>query len=140
MLAISLFLIISAFSIVAFLSLHNREILQKDVLLVVSVIDEARSNTLASVEATTYGVYFDTDSVISFKGATYVGEEDSNEIYELHSKVEISDVALAGGGNEIVFERLTGQVSEVGTVTLSLKDAFDSTLLTISGTGTVASE
>jgi len=108
--------------------------------IVVSVIDEARSNTLASVEATTYGVYFDTDSVISFKGATYVGEEDSNEIYELHSKVEISDVALAGGGNEIVFERLTGQVSEVGTVTLSLKDAFDSTLLTISGTGTVASE
>lgn len=103
----------------------------------------ARERTLASEEASSYGVYFDTGAlphaVVLFRGASY-GERDeaADERRALPDSVEIYDIALVPEGSETTFQRLTGKTSSSGAVSLRLISSPDRTVvLRISSDGNV---
>ena len=88
---------------------------------VVAALRLAKSRTLASEEALQYGVYFDAISIpsqyILFQGSSYVARDTvKDEIAVLQKTIEISAIFL-DGGNEVVFERITGSPSATGTIT-----------------------
>ena len=78
----------------------------------------ARNNTLASKDASQYGVYLDADEATYFKGNDYASSIETRT-YNVPNGVSISGISLEGGGNEIVFERLTGETDEFGSITIS---------------------
>ncbi|TAL49355.1 hypothetical protein EPN83_01235 [Patescibacteria group bacterium] len=120
----------------SFANLGKREVLDKEALQVVSILNEARSLTLASEGASQYGVHFETAQVVLFRGFSYSSTDPQNKTVPLHDRVVISAINLTGGGSEVVFERLTGTTGESGTTTLSLKsDAGQTKSVVIFATG-----
>jgi Tfp pilus assembly protein FimT len=105
---------------------------------VASVLDEARSLTLASKGNTAYGVHFESSQVVLFKGTVYSTSDPNNSVHTLSSLVTISDITLSGGGSDAVFERLTGKLNKSGTVTISLaSDPSMTRTITLQATGII---
>lgn len=99
-------------------------------------LDDARNRTIGSRGDSRYGVHFGATDYAIFQGSTYSAADPNNEVRSLPDGLEFGDVSLAGGGSEVVFDRLTGATSHTGTVTLRLAENPASTQsLTITGQG-----
>ena len=97
---------------------------------------EARARTLSSENATQYGIHFESSRIVLFTGSTYISSDPLNEETLLPSTVTVSGISLAGGGDDIVFSRLTGEITAYGTITLSLtSDATQTRQISILSTG-----
>jgi Tfp pilus assembly protein FimT len=93
---------------------------------IINILRLGQSKTLASEGASQYGVYFDITTnphrYILFKGANYASREvNSDEVHEISKSVEIYEIILGGGGQKVVFSRLTGETANSGKVSLRLK-------------------
>ena len=73
-----------------------------------------------------------------FVGNLYSAGHASNTVFSLNEGVEIVNISLAGGGSDVVFDRLTGETNQNGSFVIRLKsDNTASTTLTLYGTGII---
>lgn len=104
----------------------------------VSLIKEARSKTFSSKESSQYGIHFETSRIVLFKGDTFSEPNPDNIEVTINSLVEISDISLNDGGNDLVFQRLTGKTNEFGSITFRLKNDISKTkIITINSSGII---
>src|SRR3989344_6037091 len=87
---------------------------------VVDALQFARTRTIASLASSQYGVHFEQTQYVLFRGATYDAFDLNNIVYILPSRVEIANITLAGGGSDVVFDRITGKTAQNGTLTVRL--------------------
>ena len=103
---------------------------------ILSSLDKARSQTLASLNSSQYGVHFQSDKVIIFKGTIFSAENPDNETINIVAPANISDVTLSGASGtsgDVYFNRLSGMPNQIGAITIS---TFSFTkIITISATG-----
>lgn len=122
----------------AFSRFNNNQSLQSATAQIVSVLDEARSKTLASYDNSVYGVHLQSDKTVLFKGEVFSPSSSDNKDFIFSSKILISDISLSGGENEIIFKRLTGKTDHSGTITLSLiSDSSKFKTITIQSSGII---
>ena len=76
----------------------------------------AQNKTLASEGDSNFGVYFETNKFIVFKGLLYSASATDNEIHNLDSSLSISAINFGGAVAYIVFERLTGTTANYGSL------------------------
>jgi len=87
---------------------------------ILSTLQRARNQTLASENETVYGVHFEAAKYVLFQGATYDPLDTNNIDYGLDT-TEIYGVSLADGtGNDVVFDRVRGTTSNNGSVSVRL--------------------
>ncbi|MFA5932165.1 MAG: prepilin-type N-terminal cleavage/methylation domain-containing protein [Candidatus Paceibacterota bacterium] len=128
------------FSIVLpqFSAIRENQVLKGAVNDIISSLNKAQSQTLSSVNSSSYGVHFQSDKVIIFLGTTFL-VNDMNETINIISPANISNVTLSGvSGNsgDIYFNRLSGIPSKTGTITVSTPSY--SKIITISTTGVIS--
>ncbi len=136
--------ILGSIVIGGFNSLNRRQAIDKDALLVVAILNEARSLTISSKEDSKYGVHVDeteSDSeIVLFKGNSYSSSDPDNITSGLSTYSEISAHSLSGSGDDIIFERLTGSTANTGTITLRLRsDNSVTRTITVGATGVIDS-
>ncbi len=105
----------------------------------VSMLHDAKSRSLASVNSSEYGVHFDPDKVIIFTGKTYNPNASDNVVTSLVSPASITNVTLGGvssSSGDLYFERLTGIPSQAGSITIS--NSSSSKVVSISVTGAIS--
>ena len=90
--------------------------LKTNAFKIVDVLNLARQRTIASLGASNYGVHFETNQFVLFKGTVYNASDPNNIFYSLPAALEIADVSLAGGGSEVVFDRITGKTAQSGSL------------------------
>ncbi|MEK7117925.1 MAG: type II secretion system protein [Patescibacteria group bacterium] len=133
--------ILAALSLVGvwyFSSATKSQALQKDRQGVVALLSEARSLSLSSKDASPYGVHIEEFQVVLFKGTSYSAGASDNIPYQLHSAVHVDAHSLQDSGDDLVFSRLTGAVTNFGTIRISLKsDSMSSTTITVKDTGVI---
>jgi len=135
---VAVVVIISSIALTVLRSFDENQALSKERSNAVSLLEKARQLTLFSKDAFQYGVHFDTEEIVLFKGTSYSASDPENSLTRLHSKVLISGINLTGGGSDVVFKRLSGETSEDGTITLQNKlDSSKTEIITISKTGLV---
>jgi len=88
---------------------------------ILSVINEARVKTVSSEDYSRFGVHFEANRVVLFKGDIFAEPNSSNIETILSPLVEISDISLNGGGADIVFQKLTGKTGNYGSLRVRLK-------------------
>lgn len=125
--------IIFAVALPQFSKIRENQVLKNGVVDVLSSVDKARSQTLASLDSSQYGVHFQSDKVIIFKGTAFVEGAGSNETINIITPATISAINLVGGGDDVVFNRLNGAPSVTGSIIVSSTN-FTKTI-TISATG-----
>jgi len=108
---------------------------------VINVLRQAQNKSTTSEQAGKWGVYFDTLTVphqyILFKGNSYAGRETSyDKVYTLSVSAEFSLINLSGAGSEVVFEKITGNTANSGSITLGSKsDASKTAIIYVLSTG-----
>lgn len=115
---------------------RENQVLKSGVGDTLSSIDKARGETLSSLNSSEYGVHFQSDKVIIFKGKVFSAGAGDNETINIITPASISDVTLggvSGTSGDIYFNRLSGSPSITGTVTISTTSY--SKIITISATG-----
>lgn len=111
--------ILSTIALQSLRSLNGNAALDADAVRALAELKNARSKTLASENADQYGVRFETDRIIFFKGATYNAASANNVTTELNRLVTIASTTLIGGSANVVFERISGKTQNSGTVILA---------------------
>ena len=131
--------IITAIAIPQLSKVKNVQIMKSSSEDIVSVLNKARSETLASLNSLQYGVHFETNRIIIFSGTVYNSNTASNEIINISLPATISNISLTDGATDFYFNRLSGTASKTGTVTVSISsDASLTKIITISATGGVS--
>lgn len=130
--------IIFSIALPQFSKIRENQALKTAIGDVLSSLNKARSQTLASVDSSSYGVHFESDKVIIFKGTVFSDVAGDNETINIISPVTISDIALTGGGADLYFNRLSGAPSATGSVVVSSAN-FTKTIA-ISATGAVSAD
>ena len=126
------------FSVVVpqFSKTRERQVLKSVISDVLSSIDKARGGTLSSLNSSEYGVHFQSDKIIIFKGEIFSAVGVDNETIDITSPASITNVTLggvSGASGDIYFNRLYGVPSAIGTVTISTPNY--SKIITVSATG-----
>jgi prepilin-type N-terminal cleavage/methylation domain-containing protein len=140
MIVLAIVVILIAVVVPQFSRMRENQVIKNAVADVVSTLSRARSSTLASIDSSEYGVHFQSDQVIIFKGTAYSPGDTDNEIINITSPASISNVTLGGvsaTSGDVYFSRLSGAPSDTGTVTISSTNF--SKIITISATGTASS-
>ena len=116
--------------------LNERKALSLEAEKVLSLLGRARGETQGGKDGLAYGVHFEETKVVLFRGAVYSAGAAGNEEQTLHNAVKIAAVALAGGGSEVRFKKLTGATAENGIITLALVSNGSLTaVITVAATG-----
>jgi len=137
LLAIAIVGILAVLVLPGFSKIRKIQILKSTTEDIVSVIGQARSQTLASLNSSAYGVHFETNRVILFTGTSFSSGATSNQITNLISPATISSISLSDSGADLYFNRLSGLPSATGTIILSLPSVSLKTI-TISASGSVS--
>lgn len=127
------------FSIVIpqFSKMRESQALKNGAQDILSSLNKARSQTLASLNSSEYGVHFQSDKVIIFKGTGFSDGDVNNETIDIATPATISNINLVGGGNDIYFNRLSGIPDKNGSVTVSTSSY--SKIITVSAVGVASS-
>jgi len=81
----------------------------------------AKSYSIGARNGTNYGVHFEADKVVIFEGDTFDARALTNEAFVFSDKIEINmPVSLAGGGSDLVFDRLIGSTSNFGSIEMGV--------------------
>jgi len=114
------FLILTTIVFAGYRLFEKRTELKISAQRVSSTLKLAQSKTLASEDASQYGIRFETNQYVLFKGDTYTLGSIENKIYSLPQIVEIYSIDLAGGAQDVVFERISGKTAQNGSVSLRI--------------------
>jgi prepilin-type N-terminal cleavage/methylation domain-containing protein len=137
MIVLAIVVILIAVVVPQFSRMRENQALKNAVIDVVSTLNKARSQTLASVDSSEYGVHFEANHVIIFKGVVYSAGVSSNEVTDVISPATISNISLTGGATDVYFSRLSGAPSKTGTITIASPNF--SKVVTVSTTGIASS-
>lgn len=132
---IAIIAVILAIVIVPLSKFRKQEALQNTTNAITSILNEARTKTLAGYNNTTYSVRIESTRAILFVGTTYSSDASTNEIYTYESPTTAT-YSLQGGGQIISFVRLKGTTTQYGTITTSVTGVGTKTI-TVSSTGTI---
>lgn len=137
--AIELLVVLSVlgiiFSIVLpqFSKIRENQVLKSGVADILSFVDKARFQTLSSLNSSEYGVHFQSDKVVLFKGKVFSDVAVDNETINIVLPATISTITLTGGGVDLYFNRLNGMPSVTGLIIVSSSNFIKT--ITISATG-----
>lgn len=137
LIGLAILVIILVTALPQFSSFKTEQVLKSATSDVLSSLDKARSQSLNSLDSSEYGVHFQSDKVVIFKGTVYSANSSSNEDIVLATSSTISTITLSGGGSDIYFARLSATPSKTGTITIS-SGSYTKTI-TIGATGIFSS-
>ena len=140
LISLAIFAVLAAVVLIPLISFRKDRSLAYDTQTVSSVLRQARNQTLSSKNSSVYGVHFASSKVTLFTGTSYSSSDTTNEDFVLSSTDTILTITLTGGGSDIVFNRLTGETSQDGTVVISSSGVSETKTVTIYKTGLVDSQ
>ncbi len=126
-------------SVSIFVNFRNQQALDKDTEMIVEILQQARSQTLTSQNASQYGVHITASKITLFTGSTYSSSDPSNKDFPLTPSDTILTITLSGGGSDVIFQRLSGVTNQNGTVVLSSVAAGKTKTIKIYKTGLIES-
>lgn len=143
LMVLAILAIIVSFIILNLTKFRNEQALQNTTSDIISLVNEARTKTISSIDSTTYGVHFETSRAVLFAGSSFTEPNSSNKQIDINSAVSIPSsggINLNGGGSDVVFTRISGDTTNYGTIIVRLvSDATRQKTITINKTGIVSS-
>lgn len=116
---IAIIAILGTITFVSFNASRNVRDLTTSAQNTLSVLRLTQSKTLAGEDNSAWGVRLASNQITLFKGDTFVGSPLTT-IYPLPSSMQITNISLNGGGNDVIFKRVTGETDQSGTFLLSV--------------------
>ena len=119
LIAVAILMLLAFLAIASFTTFRQQVEIDSSSQNILSTLRLARSKTLASESEDNYGVHFQADKYVLFKGTSYNPDDSSNNEYTLTDS-EIFSISLNGEGSDVIFNRVRGTTDEDGSVSIRL--------------------
>lgn len=139
MIVVLIFGVLTALAMPQFSNIKERQVLAGGVGEITSALEKAKSKTLASLESSEYGVHFQADKVVIFKGTSYSASASTNESKTILTPASITNVTFggsSGSSGDVYFDRLSGVPNTTGTITIGTTNYSE--VVTIGATGIIS--
>ncbi len=139
LIVVALIGILVAIVLPQFSGIKENQVFKNAVEDIISTLHNAQSQSLASTNFSEYGVHFQSDQIVVFKGKVFLLGANGNNTVDIISPANISNVSLNGGSSttgDLYFQRLSGVPNKTGTITVSTPSY--SKIITISAAGAVS--
>ncbi|MDP2631986.1 MAG: type II secretion system protein [Candidatus Uhrbacteria bacterium] len=103
----------------------------------VDTLRRAQWHTMLGNEDSVWGVHFETQKFVLFKGGTYSAVDPSNIETDIAGVLSISSMSLNGGGSEVIFTEPMGETLTDGTVTFENSNTGESATVTVNEVGMI---
>ena len=124
-------IVVSSFS-----QFRNASLVNTESLDIVSFINNARLSSMSSVNDLQYGVHFDSDKVVMYSTAVYSASDSTNVVRALNTRLNFTNIAIQGGGSDVIFRKVTGDTGLYATTTMKfLGSTATSTIFVIRPSG-----
>lgn len=120
--SVGILALIGAAAMVSFVNSRNIRDLATSGQNTLSVLHQAQEKTLAGEGNSQWGVRLEPSRIFLFKGTSYAGSASTTE-FDLTPSIEIANINLSGGGQEIIFKKLSGATDQSGTFDVRVKAA-----------------
>lgn len=114
----------------------SRNELHTEAFKMTDALRRAKAQSMYAVEDSVWGVRFTASDYTVFRGPVYNPADAFNDTFTLPGILTISGIIINGGGNDIIFDRITGTTSTFGTTTIQTDD-FQSRTIIINQGGTI---
>lgn len=117
-------IILCSFFLIGFFvdqGMYSRKSLQEEELLVISILQKARSRAMNNIYESNHGLHIEDNSYVIFKTTPYVESNLTNEKIPRNNKISITaGLELLDEDNEIeiIFTRLSGDPINTGGIKL----------------------
>lgn len=112
--------------------------LENNTTQIVETLRSAETRAESGFHDDSWGVFFSGDAFVLFKGTDYATRDTSFDIETtLPSSISISGINLNGGGNSVVFNKLTGETSQYGSLIVA-DNSNNTHEITINSKGTIS--
>lgn len=139
LIAIGIIALIGSLITASFSQFRSRKTLDATVESTLASFSRAHLDTISSLNDKQYGVHIGVDKVVYYIGPTYSSSATTNILYTLNPSIEIVNITLTGGGNEVLFDKLSGGTSQNGTFLVRVKNnTSQKVAVTINGTGAIS--
>lgn len=129
--------IIVAVAIPQFSGMKRAQVLKSASQDIFSTLNKARSQSISSLDSSSYGVHFQSDKVVLFKGILYSAGSSDNQDFSIINPATVSLISLSGGAVDVYFDRLTGLPNVSGNINVSVPGNNLEKIITISNTGAI---
>ena len=122
-LAMSILVLTIAIIVPSLSTFRNTQSLKNTTDDIVSLLNQARMQTLSSQNSTYYSVHFEGTRAVLFTGGTFSNSNSTNKVitFDLATKIPASGgINLNGSGVDVNFTRLTGDTNQYGTIVVQL--------------------
>ena len=108
---------------------------------VVSFLRETREKTIGREGGFSYGIHVTGSELIRFRTPSYTEGAPENEKYTIPDGFHIASYSLSGGGQNVIFENITGATTQSGDIFLEKQNnpSFQK-IIHIYETGAIESE
>ncbi len=118
--------LLAVLALPAIMSFQSSAEFQQEIISIISVLESARSRTLASEGSNKWGVYFSDlsspNEYTIFKGSSYaLREMGFDQVHQVPEHIIFDEINF-NGFDEIVFNRITGLANNPGFVRIALDD------------------
>lgn len=136
-LTLMVFGIILGFSFLYYGNSQLRADLNAQASVLTSYLRLTQSNASSGRVGQPRAVHLESDSYALFSTVIYSATEPSNYSPDFPPSLSISNIALAGGGTDVVFASPRGETTTFGTFDLVSSGANSSVTITISSNGAI---
>ncbi|OGZ08681.1 MAG: hypothetical protein A3D65_01215 [Candidatus Lloydbacteria bacterium RIFCSPHIGHO2_02_FULL_50_13] len=134
--AVSISILVLVLSVYALLSFWEKRTVDAEVENVLSLLSRSRVDTIASRNNAVYGVHIESDRMVFYIGPNYDSATTTNMTVMINPALEITNIALSGGGTNVLYKRWSGGTDQSGTFELRFKENTEvSTTIVVGGTG-----
>lgn len=102
---------------------------------IISSLETARARTIVSQGEEFWGVHFESEDFTLFQGPQYTSHPDLYERRSVAQGATIVSIVIAGGGSDVVFDRITGTSATTGFVILEANNPTISRTVYIEAVG-----
>jgi prepilin-type N-terminal cleavage/methylation domain-containing protein len=135
LISIAIVTLVAVAGLASFTNSRNVRELSSSGQNVLSILRLAQSRALAGSDNASWGVHFQQSQFVLYRGPTYAGS-GLTETFLLPASIEIANIILAGGGVDVLFNRLDGKASQSGTLDVRVKSSTGTVFsITIDGSG-----
>lgn len=129
LIVVAVFSILSSVSVLAYTNFTASNNLNVATLGLVEALRFAQTNAQAVNNDSKWGVLATTSQVVVFKGVSFSGRDATFDQY-----LDLPRGVAPSGLLEVVFEKMTGQTTNVGTTTLTNSSGFKNININVKGT------
>ena len=119
MIGIGIIIIIVTAALVALKNSRDAQNLATTRQNIISTLRLAQARSIAGTDDDTWGVHLAQSSYTLFRGANFAAATFT-QVAPLPPRIEIALIALAGGGQDIIFNRVDGATNQSGTFSVRL--------------------